>query len=747
MAVIGNAPSQSIAISGSNILDGSIEGADLSSGAIAARLGYTPVNPANAIFTARVNLTGVGTSELYTTDASGLYLTAATSGGMYLASNGNFYFRQATSPYTEYMRLNSSTLFITNNINLGIGTDSPADAIDVQRSGVARLRLTAAGSGISPDLMFRRARGNITTPTTADGSAGLGNLYFQGYDGTSYVPALTIAATQEGVLSTGIYQARFTVSSANASGVMTERFRLDSDSTVFINLAGSTTNTNASKLVVNGTVSQTVNSAQYLVLDQSDVGTAPNKIPLNQYLGSMAYQDISAYTNNSQPTSNRNRAFNGNLAIDQRGISMLAAVFTGSISGTTLTVTAMTSGCILPGMLITGTGISALTCVTGAAAGQTGAGGVGTYTVNNTQTVSATTITGSGCIFGTTAATGAPGFGVPGDHWYSSFSSTTGAGTYKAGRVLDGPQGFLYSYKVEVLATSATDYYAGRGINAFYQRNEGITSYDWLWGTPNAKTISVSFWVKASVTGTYGWSVRNNVAPVMVYYTNYTISQANTWTYVTFQVPGCVSGSWPKGTFSEDPNFWQMHFDLGYGQSNEVARSEINKWTANGSARRSVGDVAFTNCPGGSTWQITGVQVEVGESSTAFENLTFNQNLAKCQRYYYNPFYGNTNTSMPVVGGQNTSTTQSYFTFTLPQTMRAAPTLSYVYTNAYLNYSVWNASGTAVPLTAFLGYTSTPQMVTMGTTVASGLVAGNATSFLAGDYNYANPYFGFVAEF
>jgi hypothetical protein len=90
----------------------------------------------------RLTLNGVGTSELYSTDASGMYLTAATSGGMYIASNGPFYFRKATAPFTEYIQITSAG-------NVGIGTSSPTGRLDVvYDSALVGRFYSSAGRGL-----------------------------------------------------------------------------------------------------------------------------------------------------------------------------------------------------------------------------------------------------------------------------------------------------------------------------------------------------------------------------------------------------------------------------------------------------------------------------------------------------------------------------------------------------------------------------------------------------------------------
>jgi hypothetical protein len=200
------------------------------------------------------------------------------------------------------MTLTGSYLYTGSSISVGIGTSNPTAQLEIGRSstsGYSTLRLSNSGtSGRTYEI-------GLGGNTAAAGYAN--NLYF--YDSTAAVNRMVLTSAGNLGVGTGTADARLTVIGPAAKLYVdlsgdnyydaanhvfrnfagTTRASIGSDGNFFISSA--TTNTNSSKLVVNGTISQTVGGNQYLVVDQSDVGTAPNQIPLNQYLGSMAFQD------------------------------------------------------------------------------------------------------------------------------------------------------------------------------------------------------------------------------------------------------------------------------------------------------------------------------------------------------------------------------------------------------------------------------------------------------------------------
>ena len=157
------------------------------------------------------------------------------------------------------------------------------------------------------------------------------------------------------------------------------------------------------------------------------------------------------------------------------------------------------------------------------------------------------------------------------------------------------------------------------------QRIEGFNIADLGWGTANDKTVTLSFWVRSSLTGTFGGSLNNN-GFTYNYPFNYTISAANTWEQKSITIVGATTGAW----LTTNGSGVQVHFGLGLGST---FSGTAGAWTATSNILSATGatSVVGTN---GATWYITGVQLEVGTQATSFEYRQYQQELALCQRYY-----------------------------------------------------------------------------------------------------------------
>ena len=191
-----------------------------------------------------------------------------------------------------------------------------------------------------------------------------------------------------------------------------------------------------------------------------------------------------------------------------------------------------------------------------------------------------------------------------------------------AARSTDAPAGFKNSLAVTI-GTGGTPA-AGDGINYLLQWIEGQNVYDLGFGAAGASTITISFWVKSSLTGQFGASLVN-YSITRSYPFAYTISSANTWEYKTVTISGDTSGSWPT-----DSNGWGgIIFDLGNG-ANYLGTA--GAW-ASADYRGATGDVKVVSTSG-ATFKITGVQLEKGSTATSFDYRPYGTELQLCQRYY-----------------------------------------------------------------------------------------------------------------
>ena len=158
-----------------------------------------------------------------------------------------------------------------------------------------------------------------------------------------------------------------------------------------------------------------------------------------------------------------------------------------------------------------------------------------------------------------------------------------------------------------------------------YQGIEGFNCSDLAWGTVNAKTVTLSFWVRSSLTGTFGGMV-NNSTQNRSYAFTYQINFANTWEYKTVIIPGDTSGTWLTNT---GVGMW-IGFSLGAGSTYS---QPANTWS-NGTFFAPNGAVSLVGT-NGAVLYITGVQLEEGSTATPFERRPFGLEFDLCKRYYF----------------------------------------------------------------------------------------------------------------
>jgi hypothetical protein len=212
------------------------------------------------------------------------------------------------------------------------------------------------------------------------------------------------------------------------------------------------------------------------------------------------------------------------------------------------------------------------------------------------------------------------------DRWQVS-QSTTGKliAQQNAGAVsvlsTTGFSNYLGVTSQSAYSVGASDYYT------ISQSIEAFNLYDLQYGTANAKTVTLSFWVYSSLTGTFGGSVRSyNGSAYRSYTFTYTVSSANTWTQASVTIAGDTVNA-----INTTGNALGMVVSFGLGVGSTYSGTTGSWSTNNYLSATGATSVVGTN---GATFYITGVQLEVGSSATGFEYRHYQQELALCQRYY-----------------------------------------------------------------------------------------------------------------
>jgi len=279
------------------------------------------------------------------------------------------------------------------------------------------------------------------------------------------------------------------------------------------------------------------------------------------------------------------------------------------------------------------------------------------------------------------------------------------------------PTGFL-----NYLGVTSTSAYVVLAADYFLLRHpiEGFNTSDLGFGTASASTVTLSFKVYSSLTGTFGGSLQNG-AGNRSYPFSYSVSVANTWTTISITIAGDTSGTWIGATNAVGI---LVSFGLGMGSTYSTT---AGAWAAgNYLSATSATSVVGTN---GATFYITGVQLEKGSTATSFDYRPFGTELALCQRYFWK--IGGTAAYEQIAMGLVDATTQVSCIVSYPVTMRSAPTLGYSAGNGFqVNDAAVQVATTAVAITQVGLQTAYVYGTTSGLTVgrAARLFTANSTS-------------------
>jgi hypothetical protein len=258
-------------------------------------------------------------------------------------------------------------------------------------------------------------------------------------------------------------------------------------------------------------------------------------------------------------------------------------------------------------------------------------------------------------------------------------------GAFSIQQVSEAPTGFVNSLK---FTTTTADASLGASqYTSIRQKIEGLNVADLAWGSASASTVTLSFWVRSSLTGTFGGVLKNS-AQNRSYPYSYTISAANTWEQKSVTITGDTTGTWLTTNGIGINVIW----GLGVGSS---LSGTAGSWQASNliSATGAVSVIGTLNA----TWQVTGVMLEKGSTATNYDVRPYGTELMLCQRYYCKSFEPSTVPADLASGGIYTTLTaysanNGYvgITYTYPAQMRTTPTVTFYTTVTGTGPNKWN---------------------------------------------------------
>jgi len=251
------------------------------------------------------------------------------------------------------------------------------------------------------------------------------------------------------------------------------------------------------------------------------------------------------------------------------------------------------------------------------------------------------------------------------DRWQFGLAGTMGTWTFSQDTDVPTGQGFANSFKMDCTTTDASP--AAADAIRIAQRIEGQNLQYLKKGTSNALPLTLSFWVKSVLTGTYIIELYDNDNTRQVS-KSYTISDASTWEKKTITFPADTTGA-----FTND-NGASLNLNFFVGAGTDSTSGTLNtSWAAVTNANRAVGQVNLANSTSNNFW-LTGVQLEAGSVATDFEVVPYGVNLRRCLRYFY-PIISISDTNSLNAFGYYYSASNIKFPVRFPTEMRSVPTL------------------------------------------------------------------------
>ena len=292
------------------------------------------------------------------------------------------------------------------------------------------------------------------------------------------------------------------------------------------------------------------------------------------------------------------------------------------------------------------------------------------------------------------------------DRWRSHISGVSTKGICTITQDSDVPNGFAKSLKVAVTtADTSLDAWAEYAIQ---QRLEGQDLQRLCKGTSSTKEVTISFWVKSSLTGTYILEMLDDDNGSRHINKSYTINTSNTWEYKSITFTGDTAGVLDNDNAKSMTISWFLA-----GGSNFQGGGLQTSWGSLAQTKRQDGQVNFF-ANTGNTFQLTACQMEVGDTATPFEHRSYGEELTKCQRYYQ-VFKEEGTATFGVAFAFNATAAYDGSQQIFPVKMRATPSRS-----ASGTWSTTDGTGTILAITQFHGTTNS-WGYQLGFSVASGL--------------------------
>jgi hypothetical protein len=251
---------------------------------------------------------------------------------------------------------------------------------------------------------------------------------------------------------------------------------------------------------------------------------------------------------------------------------------------------------------------------------------------------------------------------------FQTYNSSNASGESTISKSTDAPDGFGNSYKLEVTtADSSLHVNAEYGLYHYF---EGQDLQGLKKGTSDAKSLTASFWVKSSVTGTFIVELMDNDNSNRHINKSYTINAANTWEYKTITFEGDTVGALDN----DNNNSFHINWWLG-GGTGFTGGTLQTSWGTLNQANRATGQTNV-HATVGNTWQITGVQLELGDTDTPFEHRSYGEELTLCQRYYEKVGNWNTTSQFYAMPAYRARSMSMGYTVQYKVTKRAIPSVT-----------------------------------------------------------------------